>query len=66
MTAAPFQKLAYTIQQAADAIGISRSSLYEEIKDGEIVTFRTKGRVLIRHETLVAYLDKIAPLAKAA
>lgn len=57
---APVPKLSYTIQQAADAIGISRSSFYEEVKDGAIATFKCKGRTLVRHETLVAYLDAIA------
>ena len=57
MTASP-DKLSYNIGQAVAAIGISRSSLYEEIAAGELWTFKAKGRTLILREVLEAYLAR--------
>jgi hypothetical protein len=45
---------------------LSRSSLYEEIRDGELWTFRAKGRVLILRGVLDAYIQAQAAEARAA
>jgi predicted DNA-binding transcriptional regulator AlpA len=58
--------LPYNIDQAADATGLSRSSLYEEIRDDALWTFRAKGRVLILREVLDAYIERQAAEARAA
>jgi excisionase family DNA binding protein len=49
-------KLAYRIDQAAEASGLGRSKLYEEIALGRLRAFKAGGRRLIWHEDLVAYL----------
>ena len=45
-------KLAYTLDQAAEAVGICKTSLRELIAEGDLVCLKLKGRVLIRRERL--------------
>lgn len=56
MTAAP--KLSYTINEAADAIGVSRRTVYDLIKRGELEKFTWAGRTLIRADVLQAAMDR--------
>lgn len=56
--------LAYRIEDAAAAIGISRSTLFEYIKHGRIPSRKIGGRTVIRHRDLEAFLDA-APLSEA-
>ncbi len=50
-------KLAYTIGEAADALGISRRKINYLIEEGDLPTIWAAGRRLIRAEALRAYLD---------
>jgi excisionase family DNA binding protein len=61
-------KLAYSIPEAADALGgVSESTVWRMIRDGDLTTSRVRGRTVIRREVLVAYLDaQDAALAHAA
>jgi len=49
--------LAYRIEDAAAAIGISRSTLFEYIKDGRIPSRKIGASTVIRHRDLEAFLD---------
>ena len=56
--------LAYRIEDAAAAIGISRSTLFEYIKHGRIPSRKIGSSTVIRHCDLEAFLDA-APLSAA-
>jgi excisionase family DNA binding protein len=47
-------KIAYRINEAAEAIGLSRSSLYELAKEGKLSIRKVYGRSLILREDLIA------------
>lgn len=48
--------LAYRIEDAAAAIGIGRSTLFEYIKDGRIPSRKIGNSTVIRHCDLEAFL----------
>ncbi len=50
--------LAYGINQAVKATSVGRSLLYEQIKAGNLKTFKIGTRTLIAAEDLVAWLDQ--------
>lgn len=56
--------LAYRIEDAAAVIGISRSTLFEYIKDGRIPSRKIGASTVIHHRDLEAFLDA-APLSVA-
>ena len=49
--------LAYGINQAVEATSIGRSLLYEEIRAGNLKTFKVGTRTLIAAEDLNAWLN---------
>jgi excisionase family DNA binding protein len=51
-------RLSVTVEEAAKAIGISRSSMYAEIKRGRIRTFKIAGRILIPWTELTSLIDR--------
>lgn len=51
-------KISLPVQEAANAIGVSRSSLYERIKAGDLPSFKSCGRRLIRVAALLEMLDR--------
>jgi excisionase family DNA binding protein len=51
------EKLAYRINEAAFAAGLSRSKLYQEIKSGKLRAQKVGGRRLILKKDLMTYLD---------
>jgi excisionase family DNA binding protein len=53
------EKLAYSVREAAQAVAISRSRLYELIGAGEIRILKDGGRTLIRKTELEAYLHRL-------
>lgn len=59
----PSVKLAYSIEEAGYLIGISRRTLYELIRTGEIGSIKIRNRRLIRHTDLVQYLDELGAAA---
>ncbi|MCJ2031272.1 helix-turn-helix domain-containing protein [Methylobacterium sp. J-043] len=59
-----FVPLAYRIEDAAAAIGISRSTLFEHIKEGRIPSRKIGVSTVIRHCDLEAFLDA-APFSAA-
>jgi excisionase family DNA binding protein len=52
----PISKLAFSIKEAAKALGISRSALYVQLSRGEIETFNIGRRRLISAEYLREWL----------
>jgi len=51
-------RLSVTVEEAAKAIGISRSSMYAEIKRGGIRTFKIAGRLLVPWTELTSLIDR--------
>lgn len=52
------QKLSFTINEAAAAIGVSRRKIYSLIAEGELEKFTWCGRSLIRADVLRQAVDK--------
>jgi excisionase family DNA binding protein len=61
----PGAKLAYTVDEAGPAIGVSRSTVFEMIRDGEVVAKKVRGRTIIPREELQRIIDE-APSSRAA
>ncbi|BCM68490.1 MULTISPECIES: helix-turn-helix domain-containing protein [Streptomyces] len=62
VTAAPVDRLLYTPEQAAEALSIGRSTLYELMADG-VVKYIKLGRCRrIRRADLEAYVANLVPL----
>lgn len=53
-------KLAYTINEAAMATGISREKLYLLRREGELAMFKIGARTLIRADELRAMIDRFS------
>lgn len=51
------EKLAYTLDEAAAAVGLSRRSIYWAMEHGDLLAVKHRGRTLIRHKDLVAFVD---------
>lgn len=51
-------KLAYNINEAAEAIGVSRATVYRMIRAGELKKFTFGGRTLIRADVVQAAIDR--------
>jgi excisionase family DNA binding protein len=56
-------RLLYTPSEAAQVLGISRSSLYLLLSAGTIPSVRIGASRRIRHRDLVAYTDGLEPAA---
>jgi excisionase family DNA binding protein len=56
-------RLAYGVAEAAQLCGVSRSSLFEEIREGRLNSVMRAGRRLILHEDLMAWLRSGSQLA---
>lgn len=52
----PPRVLAYGVADAAKAVSVSESTIWRMIRDGELRTFKLRGRTLILHEVLAAYV----------
>ena len=50
------QKLAYTIDEAAEAVGLPRNTLRDRVSSGEIKSVKRAGRWLILKEDLLKWL----------
>lgn len=53
----PSNKLAYSIKEAVQALGMSRTAIYKMMANGEIETFKIGTRRLISAEYLRAWLQ---------
>jgi excisionase family DNA binding protein len=48
----------YSVPEAAARLGISKTTLYERIKEGRVRAFRWVGRTLIRADDLQDAIDR--------
>jgi excisionase family DNA binding protein len=53
------EKLAYSISEVVDLTGISRSKIYEEIRDGHLRAVKSGHRTLILCSDLEGYLTSL-------
>ncbi|MFA7584924.1 MAG: helix-turn-helix domain-containing protein [Novosphingobium sp.] len=51
-------KIAYTIKEASAACGISRTTIYGLIKDGELAPVKIGARTLIAHADIEALIER--------
>jgi len=56
-------KLLYTPTEAADLLGVSRSTLYELLRAGEIASVRIGRSRRVPATALIAYVDRLAEYA---
>ena len=59
-------KVSYRIAEAVAATGIPRSTLYEEIRAGHLLTRKLGARQLILAEDLRAFLEQLETAGQAA
>ena len=55
------RQLSYTVKQAAAQLGIGRTSIYVLINTGELTPIKLRQRTLLRHDDLVALLERMHP-----
>ena len=55
------RQLSYTVKQAAAQLGIGRTSMYALIKTGDLTPIKLRQRTLLRHDDLVAMLERMNP-----
>lgn len=67
MTTGKQNKEHLTIQEAAEFVGLSDSTIRRLIRTGELRAFRAgQRRIVIRHDDLVAWLEEVSPGAPHA
>ena len=52
------ERLSYSVQEAAQAIGVSSRTLHDFVKSGALAHFRMGTRVLIPAETLRQFIEQ--------
>ena len=55
------RQLSYTVKQAAAQLGIGRTPIYALIKTGDLTPIKLRQRTLLRHDDLVALLERMHP-----
>ena len=61
----PGSKLAYTVDESAQALGVGTTAIWTMIREGEVVAKKVRGRTVIAREELLRVLEE-APAARAA
>ncbi|QCQ97786.1 helix-turn-helix domain-containing protein [Brevundimonas sp. SGAir0440] len=61
----PGSKLAYTVDEAGSAMGVSRTTVFDMIRNGEVIAKKLRGRTIITRDELQRVIDE-APPARAA
>ncbi|MEM8923795.1 MAG: helix-turn-helix domain-containing protein [Actinomycetota bacterium] len=59
MATATAPKLAYSVEEAAEALGISRRSIYELLRSGQLGSVKIGARRLIRRTDLDVFLGSL-------
>lgn len=54
-----FPKVSYSIPQAVDATGLSRSTLYEALKNGQLVARKCGARTVIEETELRRFVNAL-------
>lgn len=52
------EKLTYTVNEATEALGIGRTTLYELINADKLAVVKIGSRTIIRRKDLDAFLDR--------
>ncbi len=61
----PGSKLAYTVDEAAQALGVGATTMWKMIREGDVVAKKVRGRTVVPREDLQRVIDQ-APAARAA
>lgn len=59
----PGPRLGYSVEEAGELIGISRRTLYELIRTGELGSVKVGNRRLVRHSDLELFLIELGEVA---
>lgn len=59
MNSGPGNRLAYTMDQACEALAMNRSRIYAAIRDGTLATFKAGRRRMVSAKALEAYVAKL-------
>jgi hypothetical protein len=59
MKGRPIDKIAYGIEEAADALGIGRTLFLEKVGEYGLKSFNINGRRLFRKRDLEAFADRL-------
>jgi excisionase family DNA binding protein len=59
LAAPPVERQTYTVEEAANLLGISRSTAYECVRDGSLPALHFRKRVVITRSTVDALLERI-------
>ena len=51
------ERLSYSVQEAASALGVSSRTIHEFVKDGNLAHFRMGTRVLIPSDALRQFIE---------
>lgn len=60
------QKITLTVNEAAELIGVSTTTIYTMARLGEIPHVRVRGRILFHRDSIEAWLRNGGVLAKQA
>lgn len=55
-TSAPPPPLSHTIEETMAELNSSRATVYKEIRDGRLLSFKIGRRRFVSHEALVGYI----------
>lgn len=56
LAAVPPERIAYTIDQAAEAVGLARNTIRDAVSRGELRAVKRCGRWLIKRDSLLRWL----------
>lgn len=51
--------LSYPVAELPAETGVSRSLIYEEIRRGNLITFKVGGRRYARHESVIDWMTRL-------
>ncbi len=51
------EKLSYSIQDAIEALGVSRQKIYNEMASGRLKSFRIGRRRFVAHGSIIEYIN---------
>nr|WP_314431445.1 helix-turn-helix domain-containing protein [uncultured Brevundimonas sp.] len=61
----PGSKLAYTVDEAAQALGVGVTTMWTMLREGEVVAKKVRGRTVVPRDELLRVIEE-APAARAA
>ena len=63
-----YQMRGWLLAEVCEFLNVSHSTLYREIKDGKLETYKVRGSVRVRHSKLVEWLgfDPLEEIAQSS